>query len=158
MSEYYFAYGSNMNAARMTARGLQFKRALAGSIGGLRLAFNKRSASRPDRTCANVMHCPDSVVEGVLYQLSSVDEIFKMDPFEDAPLYYSREIYLVESDQGQIPAWVYVGNRAVLVDGLLPEHEYVAHLLEGRGYLSEAYFQQLLQIERHPPAKAEGSD
>ena len=31
---YYFAYGSNMNPARMRSRGLQFDEALAGQLRG----------------------------------------------------------------------------------------------------------------------------
>ncbi len=39
----YFAYGSNMNPARMQARGLSVCEALAGRLPGYVLCFNKRA-------------------------------------------------------------------------------------------------------------------
>lgn len=79
---YYFAYGSNMNPARMRSRGLQFDEALAGQLRGFALCFNKRAHDRPERSYANIRYQRDGVVEGVLYRLSHADEIRKMDPFE----------------------------------------------------------------------------
>ncbi len=146
MSAYYFAYGSNMNANRMLERGLAFDRALSGSIDHLALAFNKLAADAPHRSYANVVYAPHQRVEGVLYQLSHHDEIFKMDPFEGAPRLYSREIYTVNTQEGGIPAWVYVANRAMLRDGMKPERWYLEHLLAGVDYLTDNYYQQLTQV------------
>lgn len=146
MSAYYFAYGSNMNANRMLERGLAFDRALSGSIDHLALAFNKLAADAPHRSYANVVYAPRQRVEGVLYQLSHHDEIFKMDPFEGAPRLYSREIYTVSTQEGGIPAWVYVANRAMLRDGMKPERWYLEHLLAGVDYLTDDYYQQLTQV------------
>ncbi len=39
---WYFAYGSNMNPARMQARGLAVLEALPGRLPGYGLCFNKR--------------------------------------------------------------------------------------------------------------------
>ncbi len=44
MSAYYFAYGSNMNPARMKARGMMVADMQPGTLQGMRLAFNKRAA------------------------------------------------------------------------------------------------------------------
>lgn len=145
MSEYYFAYGSNMNANRMIERGLRFERALSGRITGLRLAFNKRAADAPHRSYANVIYAPQERVEGVLYQLSSMDEIIKMDPFEGSPRLYSREIYLIDTDEGPIAAWVYVANRSMITENLKPERWYLEHLLAGKPYLTEGYYQLLAE-------------
>ncbi|WP_439133698.1 gamma-glutamylcyclotransferase family protein [Pseudomaricurvus sp.] len=147
MSEYYFAYGSNMNANRMIERGLRFERALSGKIQGLGLAFNKRAADAPHRSYANVVYAPDGCVEGVLYQLKELDEIIKMDPFEGSPRLYSREIYLVHTDEGPIPAWVYIANRAMISDDLKPERWYLEHLLAGKPYLTEGYYDVLAQTQ-----------
>lgn len=143
MSDYYFAYGSNMNAERMIARGLRFDRALSGRIPGLGLAFNKRCALQPHRSYANVIYAPNSCVEGVLYQLTEASEIFKMDPFEGSPRLYSRDIYRVETDEGPIAAWVYVANKAMITEGLKPERWYLQHLLAGQAYLTPAYYETL---------------
>lgn len=143
LSEYYFAYGSNMNAERMIARGLRFERALSGCIHGLGLAFNKRCALEPHRSYANVVYAPNSRVEGVLYQLSEHGEIFKMDPFEGSPRLYSRDIYWVDTAEGPIAAWVYVANQAMISAGLKPERWYLEHLLAGQPYLTPTYYQTL---------------
>lgn len=155
MSAYYFAYGSNMNADRMIERGLKFHRALAGSVDHLALAFNKLAADAPHRSYANVVYARNQRVEGVLYQLTHVDEIFKMDPFEGAPRLYSREVYAVSTAEGPIPAWVYVANKAMLKEGMMPERWYLEHLLAGKSYLSDDYYQQLTQVacvDDHPVA------
>lgn len=146
MSDYYFAYGSNMNAERMRLRGLRFQRALSGHIENLALAFNKRAADAPHRAYANVIYRPGERLEGVLYQLDSVEEIIKMDPFEGAPRFYSREIYQVQTISGPISAWMYVANRAMLSEGLAPERWYLEHLLAGQSYLTEPYFERLSRV------------
>ncbi len=146
MSAYYFAYGSNMNANRMIERGLGFERALSGAIDHLALAFNKLAADAPHRSYANVVYAPHQRVEGVLYQLTHSDEIFKMDPFEGAPRLYSREVYSVITEEGPISAWVYVANKAMLKEGLMPERWYLEHLLAGKSYLSDDYYHRLTQV------------
>lgn len=143
MSAYYFAYGSNMNPDRMNDRGLKFDRILSGTLSGLGLAFNKRAADAPHRAYANVIHAPHDVVEGVLYELIHPSEILKMDPFEGAPRLYSREIFQVNTDEGLIPSWVYVANKSMISEGMMPERWYLEHLLAGRPYLSDEYFRRL---------------
>jgi len=143
MSSYYFAYGSNMNPQRMAERGLKVIGQQAGKILGLRLAFNKRCAQEPTRSYANVMYDREGCVEGVLYKLSDPNEIIKMDPFEGAPRLYSREIYWVDTGQEPIAAWVYVANKAMLTEGLKPQGWYLEHLLAGKPFLTESYFDRL---------------
>ena len=154
MSLYYFAYGSNMNQARMLARGLEYRRALAGRLPDLALAFNKQASDAPHRAYANVVYAPGQVVEGVLYELVSLDEIRKMDPFEGAPRRYSREIYRIQTVEGDIPAWVYVANRAMIRSGLKPETWYLQHLLAGSEFLTDGYRAFLAGVEccdQHDP-------
>lgn len=148
MSHWYFAYGSNMNQIRMRDRGMQVVGARSGWMQNVRLVFNKRAADQDGIAYANIAHAPGDRVEGVLYELADVGEIVRMDPFEGAPRFYSRDVFPIETGQsGQQPAWVYVANRAMICEGLKPAAWYLAHLLEGRAYLSEAYFQRLVQVE-----------
>ena len=146
---YYFAYGSNMNPARMRSRGLLFDEALAGQLSGFALCFNKRAHDRPGRSYANIRYQRDGVVEGVLYRLSHADEIRKMDPFEGTPVFYSRERMPVLTARGVIAAWVYVANPAMREEGLWPTRAYLEHLLAGREFLSEAYWQTLAAVPAH---------
>jgi len=147
LSEYYFAYGSNMDAERMAGRGLEVRRALAGQLAGMQLVFNKQAYDAPHRSYANVAYCPKGVVEGVLYQLGQVDEIAKMDPFEGTPRLYSRELFKIDTVEGDIHAWVYIANRALLDDNLKPERWYLNHLLAGESFLSRDYMLKLQQVE-----------
>ncbi len=147
MSHFYFAYGSNMNAQRMQQRQLSVVSARAGSMSGYRLAFNKRAADRAAMAYANIVVDASERVEGVLYQLASTDEIFKMDPFEGTPRYYSRELFAVETEAGCEQAWVYVANRAMLADDVLPARWYLQHLLAGQAYLTPDYYARLCRVE-----------
>lgn len=147
MNSYYFAYGSNMNPARMRTRGLEFDQAIPAKLEQAELLFNKRAADAPHRSYANVGFRQGSVVEGVAYRLCDKHQILKMDPFEGTPRLYSRDIFTVQSDEGPIHAWVYVANKAMIQEDLKPARWYLEHLLAGREFLSEAYFQQLSQVE-----------
>ena len=149
MQSWYFAYGSNMNPQRMRSRGLLFSEALAGHLHGYALCFNKRAPDRPDTAHANIRHSQGAVVEGVMYRLDSPTEIFKMDPFEGTPIFYSRERMPVQTAQGMLPGWVYVANPAWRMEGLRPTRAYLEHLLAGREHLSEPYWQALAATAVH---------
>ena len=140
---FYFAYGSNMNPARMAGRGLDVVEAMPGRLHGMALRFNKRSRQNPRWACANIAWCPGSVVEGVLYRLADEGQILKMDPFEGAPFYYSRERFPVRVGEEVIHAWTYVANRAHIDDGIRPLRGYLEHLLAGREFLSPGYLARL---------------
>lgn len=155
-----------MNPDRVRERGLIFDHVAGARLHGYRLAFDKTSNRHPGTGHANVIHAPGQVVEGVLYWLSDVAEIGKMDKFESAPVNYSREVIQVQvfnshfpsgqppapetgtgSDDGEsvLSTWTYFANPAVRQEGLLPPRSYLAHLLAGRPFLSEAYFARLMQ-------------
>ncbi len=159
----YFAYGSNMNPARMQQRGLMFTRAVAAALPGHALVFDKRAARVHGAGHANIRYCPGATVHGVLFFLAEPEMIQRMDPYEQAPINYGREVFHLATaldDLGArtstpalkwVPAWVYVGNPGVLQDGLRPEPEYMAHLLAGAPYLPADYVAALRSIECLPP-------
>jgi hypothetical protein len=139
----YFAYGSNMNPERVRERGLRVMRAEAARLPGFCLVFDKASPAHPGVGHANVVRDRAAVVEGVLYWLADERQILKMDPFERAPVNYSRERVEVLTDAGPVWCWTYFANPAVRRPGLRPSREYLAHLLAGRPFLSPAYYQRL---------------
>jgi gamma-glutamylcyclotransferase (GGCT)/AIG2-like uncharacterized protein YtfP len=148
---WYFAYGSNMNPARMQARGLIVVEVMAGVLPGYRLCFNKRATNRAaGRAYANICHDPCGTVEGVLYRLADEREITKLDHYEGTPVFYSRECMPIVINGGVQPAWVYIANPAFREQGLLPSADYMAHLLAGRDWLSEAYWAELAAQPVHP--------
>ena len=153
----YFAYGSNMNPERMRQRGLRFVCAQAAELPGHTLVFDKRVAHRCAAGHANIRYQVGATVHGVLYRLAEPELILVMDPYEQAPINYGREIFQlvtqVAAVRRETPAWVYVGNPGVLQDGLRPEPEYMAHLLAGAAYLPADYLARLRNIECLPPTR-----
>jgi len=139
----YFAYGSNMNPARVAERGLSVLRVEAARLYDYALGFGKQSKDHFGIGHAHIDRAPGDVVEGVLYWLAGVDEIRKMDRFEHTPINYSREAVTVDTASGRVAAWTYFANPAVRADGLRPARAYLAHLLAGRAYLSPQYHAQL---------------
>ena len=75
------------------------------------------------------------MVEGVLYELESEEEIVKMDAFENAPINYSREMVHVELTGTTQWAWTYFANRALRAPGLRPPQSYMRHLLAGAAFM-----------------------
>jgi gamma-glutamylcyclotransferase (GGCT)/AIG2-like uncharacterized protein YtfP len=143
--ERYFAYGSNMNPERVRQRGLLFTRVEGARLRGYALGFGKQSRDHAGSGHAHIERAPDDIVEGVLYLLAGPEEIWKMDPFERAPINYSRDAIVVETSSGHVAAWTYFANPAVMAPNLFPRRDYLAHLLEGRPYLSRGYGERLAQ-------------
>jgi hypothetical protein len=154
----YFAYGSNMNPVRVRERGIGFEHATAARLEGYSLVFDKTSRAHAGLGHANVVPAPGRVVEGVLYWLVSLDEIDKMDRFESTPVNYSREVVRVRADPSHLPeghglpqsdgmamvsTWTYFANPAVRRPDLLPPRSYLEHLLAGRPFLSDQYYEML---------------
>jgi hypothetical protein len=136
---YYFAYGSNMNPERVVQRGIEFEYVMGGYVRGYALRFDKKSRDFVCGGHANIAYEVNGLVEGVVYQLSHADEILKMDPFESAPIDYSRELIRVETASGDLWAWTYFANAALIASGLKPPREYMDHLLAGDVFLSSRY-------------------
>ena len=152
---YYFAYGSNMNPARVEKRQMGFQYVMAGRLSHYRLAFNKRSVKYPGAAAANVMPQQGATTEGVLYQLTVPEQIEMMDPFEGYPRRYDRVALAVETAREDVLAWVYIANQEYIAEGLHPARWYLDHLLKGREYLSESYYRQLQQTVCLPNSELE---
>ncbi len=139
----YFAYGSNMNPLRVEERGLGVSRVVPATLVGYELCFDKTAAHHAGIGHANIRWAAAHQVEGVLYTLVDEHQIHKMDPYERAPWNYGREAVPVRTGEGDDWAWTYFANPAFLQESLLPSPEYLAHLLAGREYLSQSYYQKL---------------
>jgi gamma-glutamylcyclotransferase (GGCT)/AIG2-like uncharacterized protein YtfP len=145
--QHYFAYGSNMNVARVRERQLPFTMASPAALSGYELLFDKVARDHAGRGHANIAPRPGSIVEGVLYQLVHHTDIRIMDRFEQTPHNYSREIVAVETADGPVWSWTYMANPAVRQSGCKPERVYLEHLLAGAPFLSATYLSKLLAIE-----------
>ncbi|MBF8222214.1 gamma-glutamylcyclotransferase family protein [Halomonas sp. 328] len=143
---YYFAYGSNMNAARVAARIGETRRALAGVLRDYRLAFDKASRV-PGIAHANVVAAPGARVEGALFELMAPDQIEAMDPFEGYPHDYERRRLSIHTLEGPRDAWVYLAAPGTTAERLRPAREYLDHLLAGEAFLSRDYHAELARVE-----------
>jgi gamma-glutamylcyclotransferase (GGCT)/AIG2-like uncharacterized protein YtfP len=143
---YYFAYGSNMNSERVRARGLEYSQVLSGQLSGYELSFNKYSANR-EGSAANITKQENAVTEGVLYLLSGEEQIIQMDPFEGFPDHYSRELLSIATKSELVKAWVYIANQRFIRENLLPPRWYLNHLLAGKQFLTQPYYERLKKVE-----------
>lgn len=140
---HYFAFGSNMNPERVRTRGIEFDTIAGARLDGYRLTFDKAAPDHPGSGHANIAWDPQDAVEGVLYRLVDSEQILRMDPFERTPVNYSREVVRVATADGQEVAWTYIANPARLRPHARPERSYLNHLLAGRPWLSQGYYDRL---------------
>ena len=141
---WYFAYGSNMNARRLfeerlEPEGVARGERIAGRLDGWRLAFNKRARLPPGAGVGNIMPAMGEVVHGTLNLLPAKGfEI--LDRYEGVAggHYERRRVPVVRADTGAtIEAVTYV---ALLVSAeLRPTRDYLGHLLAGRDLLPADY-------------------
>jgi gamma-glutamylcyclotransferase len=149
---WYFAYGSNMNPARLKERLEPEGVAMAARIGGRlerwRLSFNKARMGMPANGAANIVATADGVVHGTLNEMPA-QGLAVLDRFEGvATRQYRREtVLVVRADTGAlVEATTYVALN-IGSDSLLPLREYLAHLLAGRDLLPADY-SALLHAQR----------
>ena len=135
---YYFAYGSNMNPDRVAERKLDTTgNPIPGVLHNFDLRFNKISRYRKGAASANIVPVFGGTVSGVLYRLSSSQDIKSMDVFENSPEDYAREAVFVHVSQESahdgettvVSAWTYIAKPHAIDDRLRPTREYVGHIL-----------------------------
>ena len=136
-----------MDPRRVTERGIGYDQVVGGRVSGYELRFEKQSRDYAGGGHANLAYALGGAVEGVVYRLSDADEISKMDPFERAPINYSREAVRVATQMGDVWAWTYFANPAVIRPHLKPPGWYMDHLLAGETFLSDAYVAWLRSLE-----------
>jgi len=139
----YFAYGSNMDPDRMKERGVNFSKREHAILEGWRLEFNKVSSRNLKEGYANIVRDENSIVEGVLYEITDSD-LKVLDRYEGYPSHYERIKVVVRMDSGEkVEAVTYIAKPDKVKDGLKPSREYLSHLLKGCDLLSEEYWKKL---------------
>lgn len=136
---WYFAYGSNMNAARLADREVTFEARIAGRLDGWQLTFDKMARGPAGAGAGNIVQRPGATVHGTLNALA--DEGFAiLDRFEGVAdgHYERRTVPVVCTDTGvTVEAITYVALK--VGPGLRPRRDYLAHLLAGRDLLPADY-------------------
>lgn len=147
----YFAYGSNCDPLVMEKKGVEFTTRQRVVLSGYRLLFNKKSLREnlPESIgFANINKWQDGTVEGILYQLVP-GVLSRLDESERYPNHYDRIRVVVEGDSGTEECWAYQATPAVTADGLVPSRNYLNHILAGREFLSQQYFEALDQSQTY---------
>jgi len=146
--KWYFAYGSNMNPARLVddrlkPKGVAIGLRVGGRLDGWRLTFDKVARSPTGAGAGNIVPAPDSSVHGALNEMPP-EGFDVLDVWEGVAggHYERRVVAVVRADTGEtIEAVTYV---ALLVGhGLRPTRDYLSHLLAGRDLLPVDYWEQL---------------
>ncbi len=89
----------------------------------------------------------DGVVEGIVYEVFDYD-IDCLDHREGYPTHYDRKMLKVKLDDGtSVKAITYIAQPGKVKKNLKPTKEYLAHLLKGKKYMSEEYYERLNTTE-----------
>src|SRR5437660_3718466 len=112
---WYFAYGSNMNPARLaddrlTPKGVALGRRVGGRLDGWRLAFDKVARSPKGAGAGNIVAAPGGIVHGTLNEMPSAG-LDALDVWEGVAggHYERRTVGVVRADTGEtIEAVTYV--------------------------------------------------
>ncbi|WP_341705502.1 gamma-glutamylcyclotransferase family protein [Ferrovibrio sp.] len=149
---WYFAYGSNMNPARLAddrllPRGVRVEQRLPASLPGWALAFNKPWAKFNGAGAANIVPREGGLVWGTI-NLMAPAGLDVLDEYEGvATGQYRRQPMTVFGADGRpVETITYIAENVAAQD-LLPHREYLAHLLAGRDLLPAGY---VAMLERQP--------
>ncbi|SKA39237.1 AIG2-like family protein [Enhydrobacter aerosaccus] len=145
---WYFAYGSNMDPARLVderlkPKGVVLDDRIGGRLEGWRLTFDKRARSPVGSGAGNIVSAPGSTVHGTLNALPP-EGFDVLDVWEGvAGGHYERRIVpIIRADNGMtVQAITYI---ALLTgEGLRPTRAYLNYLLAGRDLLPTDYWEWL---------------
>jgi gamma-glutamylcyclotransferase len=145
---WYFAYGSNMNPARLgdqrlRERAVKMGPRVGGRLDGWRLVFNKIARSPAGAAAGNIVEAPGETVHGTLNEMPEAGlEVLDIWEGVAGGHYERRTVRVVRADTGEaVDAVVYVALK--VGEGLRPTRDYLGHLLAGRDLLPADYWERL---------------
>jgi hypothetical protein len=153
----YFAYGSNMSAARLQARVATARPAATCRLTGHLLRFHKVGRDGSAKCDALLTGRARDVVQGVLFEVAPA-EVALLDKAEDLGRGYARRtVEVIDAKGGMVKAFTYY---ALQIDpSLRPFSWYKQHVLAGAraAGLSPIYTRALEAVEsiRDPDAARE---
>lgn len=149
---FYFAYGSNMNQARLSERLARCNEQLlsrhCATLDDYRLAFDKVSSQHDWVGFANIVPATGGRVEGTLNAMSA-RALEALDAIELVPHHYHRvEVVVRDTVTGaMVPAFTYVANPGMVRPNLKPTTEYIGHLLAAADLLPGSYLDELRAVQ-----------
>lgn len=134
---FYFAYGSNMSARRLTApdRAPSAKPLGLAHIAGYRLVFDKVSKDRSSKADCEYTGNPADRTYGGVFEVSvrDLDSLDRAEGASGTSPGYRRMTVVIETDAGPVEATTYVANASHKRRDVLPFDWYVKHVLAGAG-------------------------
>ena len=154
LTPYYFAYGSNMDEARLKERLYNFGHIVLGKgvLKGYSLKFDKVDYAltfcgnlplKQGVGHANIAPDKNSVVEGVVFKLDDLP-FGRLDHrmgLDSGQCY--RKLKQIETEKGTIECWVYKAVPNRVKKGLKPTKEGLGHMLAAKKYFSKEYCNKL---------------
>ncbi len=145
---WYFAYGSNMDAARLfderlAPEGVARGERIGGRLDGWRLTFDKQARTPPGAGAGNIVPAPGDCVYGTLNALPPKG-FDVLDHYEGVQggHYRRHTVPVVRADSGEtVEAVTYVALK--VGEGLKPTRLYLGCLLAGRDLLPADYWERL---------------
>ena len=124
----YFAYGSNMHPGNMRKRCPGCTFVAAARLREYRLAFTRAWASWGGGGVADIQPAPESIVEGVVWEITAAHRD-ALDVYEEYPNAYTRMDMVVETFDGRtLTAFAYVAQPA---GNHRPSRHYLHQIIEG---------------------------
>ncbi|MGO9120485.1 MAG: gamma-glutamylcyclotransferase [Desulfomonilaceae bacterium] len=141
--QWIVAYGSNIGAARLSARVGEPLGCEKGLLEGFQLVFNKKASGKAD-VYANIKYVGKGSCPAVAWKLSTA-QIKTLDRFEGVPSHYLRIAVPFVSQKGTLLSRGYISHPSVLTSGGSPTGAYVGYIRNGyreqgfdEGYLIRA--------------------
>lgn len=126
-----FAYGSNMDSKRLSARVSSARSIATAYITKYQLHFNKASEDKTAK--ANIMQTENDndIVWGVIFEIDDQQKPL-LDKYEGLGKGYNEEnLLFTDAANNTYEAWVYIGDTDALNEELLPFESYKQHCLSG---------------------------
>jgi gamma-glutamylcyclotransferase len=146
MSEWYFAYGSNLWTEQMAQRTglipMDENRPRRATLPHYRLIFNMRGEG--EQVFANIQS-PGKGVLGVVYYCSP-EALSRLDEYEQG--YERRRVIVTAENDERLEAFTYIAEPPNVVDGRKPAAEYLRRIVTGARQhgLPEAYIREIEAI------------
>lgn len=125
MTQFYFAYGSNMKKTRLQNRvGVLVDRGMV-TLKNYSLLFNKQSVDKSGK--ANIKVVEGKNIFGVLYELSE-EQLNILDNDEKG---YKRTLVKIIIDDNELEVQTYIALEDKINNDLLPTEEYLSYIING---------------------------
>jgi len=124
----YFAYGSNMHSGQMQKRCPGCVFVASARLRDYRLVFSRPWAAWGGRGVADIQPSRGSVVEGVVWEITSAHRD-ALDEYEESPAAYTRQDVVVETFEGKtLTAFAYFAKP---MGSYRPGRRYLQSLIDG---------------------------